>query len=200
MRHIYDFFMLFSLEQVCSAFMLLFAALNTLGNVPVAMNLKRKTGMLDALKVALACGAIMVVFLLTGPFLLAIFCIDDASFALAGGIVLSIVGLEMLLDATFFQVNSKNDNSFSVTPLAFPIIAGAGTMTTLMTLRIKYAVINILYAILGNLILIYLMLSHVDLIEKKLGNTAVSIIQKIMGIILMAMAIKLIRTHIFAAI
>ena len=201
MQHVYDFLMGFNGHQVLSSFVLLFAALNTFGNTPIILNIKRRVGIINAPKVTLASGVIMIVFLLGGRFLLDLFCIDDVSFAVAGSVVLFLIGLEMILGVTFFQVDTTNSSSSSsIAPLAFPMIAGAGTMATLITLRMKYAVINIFFAILGNLVLIYLLLCHTDWIERKLGSAVVSISQKVMGLILMAMAIKLVRAHLFIAV
>ena len=200
MQHVYDFLMSFNVHQVLSSFVLLFAALNTFGNTPIILNIKRRVGIINAPKVTLASGVIMIVFLLGGRFLLDLFCIDDVSFAVAGSVVLFLIGLEMILGVTFFQVDTTNSSSSSIAPLAFPMIAGAGTMATLITLRMKYAVINIFFAILGNLVLIYLLLCHTDWIERKLGSAVVSISQKVKGLILMAMAIKLVRAHLFIAV
>ena len=200
MQYVYNFLMDFDRNQVLSSFVLLFASLNTLGNTPIILSIKRRIGVIDAPKVTLASGVIMIVFLLGGRFLLDIFCIDDASFAVAGSVVLFLIGLEMILGVTFFHIDTKNSGNSSIAPLAFPMIAGAGTMATLITLRMKYAVINIFFAILGNLVLIYLLLCYTDWIERKLGSAVVSISQKVMGLILMAMAIKLVRAHIFVAV
>lgn len=200
MRHVYDFLLDFDGTQVLSSFLLLFAALNTLGNTPIVINIKERIGTIHASKVTLTSGLIMVTFLLGGRFLLDLFCIDDASFAVAGSVVLFLIGLEMILGVALFQVDTKDSSSSSVAPLAFPIIAGAGTMATLITLKMKYAAINILFAILGNLVLIYLMLRYADWIERKLGSAVVSLSQKIMGLILMAMAVKLMRVHLFVAV
>lgn len=200
MQNSYDFLTDFDKHQVLSSFVLLFAALNTLGNTPIIINIKRRTGVIHASKATLASGVIMVVFLLGGRFLLDLFCIDDASFAIAGSVVLFLIGLEMILGTTFFQIDTANNSSSSIAPLAFPMIAGAGTMATLITLRMKYAAINIFFAILGNLVLIYLLLCYTDWIERRLGSAVVSISQKVMGLILMAMAIKLVRAHLFVAV
>ena len=200
MQHIYGFLADFDRNQILSSFVLLFASLNTLGNTPIIINIKRRVGIIHAPTVTLASGVIMIVFLLSGRFLLDIFCIDDTSFAVAGSVVLFLIGLEMILGVSFFQVDTANSSSSSIAPLAFPMIAGAGTMATLITLRMKYAAINIFFAILGNLVLIYLLLCYTDWIERKLGSAVVSISQKVMGLILMAMAVKLVRAHLFVAV
>jgi len=199
MQHVYGFLADFDRNQVLSSFVFLFASLNTLGNTPIILNIKRRIEIIDAPKVTLASGIIMIVFLFGGRFLLDIFCIDDTSFAVAGSVVLFLIGLEMILGVNFFQIDTTSSSS-SVAPLAFPMIAGAGTMVTLITLRMKYAAINIFFAILGNLVLIYLLLCYADWIERKLGSAVVSISQKVMGLILMAMAIKLVRAHLFVAV
>lgn len=200
MLHIYEFFAGFDRSQVLSSFMLLFASLNVLGNAPVVMSIKKRLGIVHAGKVTLASGSIMIAFLLGGRILLDLFCIDDASFAVAGGIVLLLIGLEMILGVAIFKLDTEDVNGSSVAPLAFPIIAGAGTMATLITLKMKYATINILFAVFGNLVLVYLMLRYVDWIERQLGSAVVGLSQKVTGLILMSIAVKLVRIHLFVAV
>lgn len=200
MLHIYGFFTGFDKGQVLSSFMLLFASLNTLGNAPVVMGIKKRLGTIHVAKVTVASGCMMIAFLLGGRLLLDLFCIDDASFAVAGGIVLLLVGLEMILGVAIFRLDTEDANGSSVAPLAFPIMAGAGTMATLVTLKMKYATINILLAIFGNLVLVYLMLRYVDWIERQLGSAVVGLSQKVTGLILMSIAVKLVRIHLFVAV
>ena len=200
MQCLHSFFAAFDWQQVIASFLLLFASIDTPGNMPIAINIKKRAGgAIHPTKITVTAGAIMLVFFIKGQHLLALFCIDEASFSIAGGVVLFLLGLEMILGVSFFKTEQENGGS-AVVPLAFPIIAGAGTMATLLTMKLKYASINILLAMLGNLVIAYLMLRYIDWSEHKLGSVIVGLSQKVMGLILLAIAIKIVRTNFFVAI
>ena len=198
MLTIYDFFRAFDWQQSLSAFLILFAVIDILGNTAIIINLRKKVGCIYAQKTTVAMGIIMIVFLFIGPSILALFQVDISSFSIAGGIILFLLGLEMVLNISIFKVDADPETS-SVVPLAFPILAGAGTLTALLTLKAEYEDINILCATVANLFLVYICLRYSEWIEQKLGKLGVTIIHKVMGIVLLSIAIKLFKTNLLLA-
>ena len=140
---------------------------------------------------------IMVTFLFLGQSLLDVFSIDIASFVIAGSVILSILGLEMILDVSIFHISLDNDGSSSIVPLAFPVVSGTGTLITLLTLKEEYNTINILCATLANLVIVYVVIRYSEWIEHKLGKLGVNIIHKVMGVVVLSIAVKLLKTHLF---
>ncbi len=169
--------------------MVLFAVIDILGSIPIIIDIKSKTGKIEPLKVALVAFLIMLAFLLVGEPLLGIFGVDISSFAIAGSFILLLLALEMILGIQLF----KNDGpgSGSIVPIAFPLIAGAGSITTLLSLKAEYHIINIAIALVANIILVYVVLKSTRFFEKLLGPTGLHIFRKAFGIILLAIAIKL---------
>jgi multiple antibiotic resistance protein len=196
MHSVYNFFIDFDWQQTLSSFWALFAVINILGCVPIVINVRNKTGRIDAHKTTVVVGMIMLAFLFLGQFLLDIFSIDTASFAVAGSIVLFILALEMILNVNIFRIEVNNEAA-SIVPLAFPVVAGVGTLITLLTLKSDYADINILCGTLVNLIFVYVILRCSEWIEHQLGSLGIHIIHKVMGIILLSIAVKLFKTHFF---
>ena len=139
----------------------------------------------------------MIIFLFIGEYILQVFHIDVSSFSVAGGIVLFLLGLEMILNIDIFKINPSMSKYSSIVPLAFPILAGAGTLTTILTLKSEYKTINILCGILTNLIFVYIILKYSAWFEKKLGLEGTNVIRKVMGIVLLSIAIKLFKTNLF---
>ncbi len=192
------FFSLFSLKETFSSFLILFAVLDILGSIVIVINLRKKIGHIHAGKAAIAVGCIMIFFLFFGKYILDLFSVDISSFSVTGGIIILFLGLEMVLDIDIFKMNRTiEENSSSIIPLAFPIMAGAGTLTTILTLKAAYHDVNIVCGVLMNLILVYSIIAYSEKIEQFLGKAGISIVRKIMGIILLSIAIKLFKIHFF---
>jgi len=185
-----------SLREIITIAFTLFAVIDMLGSIPILVSLKGKIGgPIRSTQTTLVSGGLMILFLFFGKQFLDILSLDIRSFAVAGSIVIFILGLEMILGIEFFK-HDKNDKTSSVIPIAFPIIAGSGTLTTIMSLRANYAVINILIGILINCVIIYLVLRSLAWIEKVLGPSGLLVIRKFFGVILLAIAVKIFTANI----
>ena len=180
-------------REILSVTMILFAIIDILGAIPVIIQVRQRVGHIESEKASIAVLVLMVVFLFVGDQLLAIIGLDVASFAIAGSLVIFIIAMEMVLGVDFFK--EEVPLSASIVPLAFPLIAGAGTMTTLLSLKSQYQTQNILVGIVLNTIVVYFVLKNVKWIEKLLGPVGLSILRKSLGIILLAIAIKLFRSN-----
>ncbi len=184
------------LKEIITVSFTLFAIIDMLGSIPVLVSLKEKFGgNIRSLQATLASAALMILFLFLGKEFLRLLGLDVKSFAVAGSIVIFILGLEMVLGAEFFKPD-KNAKAGSVVPVAFPLIAGSGTLTTIMSLKANYADINILIGILINCIVIYLVLKSLKWIERALGPNGLSMVRKFFGVILIAIAVKIFGTNI----
>ena len=183
------------IKEIFSVSLVLFSVIDILGSIPIIIDLKQRKGTLETGKTTLVAGVIMVVFLFLGESILKLFGVDTASFAAAGALIIFFLGLEMVLGIRLFK-ETVQDSPSSIVPLAFPLIAGAGTMTTLISLRAEYDYIPVLAGIVLNLVFIYLVLRSAPWIERKLGNAGADILRKVFGIILLAIAIKLFRVHL----
>ena len=177
----------------------LFAVIDVVGSVPMLISMKEKMGGINAWKVTLISGALMVLFFFIGKPFLNILGVDIKSFAVAGSIVIFILGLEMVLGIEFFKPD-KNASSGTVVPIAFPLIAGSGTLTTIMSLKATFERADrneymILVAILINLIVIYLVLRSLNLIERVLGKAGLLAVRKFFGVILLAIAVKVFASN-----
>lgn len=181
----------FNLKEIFSVSMVLFAIIDILGSIPVVIQLRNKAGHIQSGKATIVAMILMIVFLFFGEFLLSIIGLDISSFAIAGSLVIFFIALEMVLGVNFFKEEAPE--SSSIVPLAFPIIAGAGTMTTLLSLKSEYDTQNIIIGILINMLFVYAVLKNTIRIEKILGKTGLQILRKAFGIILLAIAIKLFR-------
>lgn len=175
--------------EILAAFMVLFAIIDILGSIPIILDVKAKSGSLFPAKTTLIAYIIMLLFLFIGEPLLAIFGVDISSFAIAGSIILLLMGLEMVMGIHLFKHESGGGGS--IVPIAFPLIAGAGSITTLLSLRAEYQTINILVALSLNMIIVYLVLRLTSFFERVLGPNGLHILRKFFGIILLAIAIKL---------
>lgn len=183
----------FDIIEILKVSMVLFAVIDIIGSIPVIISLKQSTGSIDALKASWVSLAIMIVFLFVGNSILDIIGISIGDFAIAGSILIFIVAFEMILG---IQINKDTmPNSASVVPLAFPLIAGTGTLTTLLSIRAEYNILSIIVAIILNVIVVYFVLRYLNLVEKFLGPSGIAILKKVFGIILLALAIKLFRKH-----
>ena len=179
----------FNYNDALSAFLILFAVIDILGSIPIIVTLRKKVGQVQSEKATLVAGAIMIVFLFLGERILHLLGVDVQSFAIAGSFVLFFLALEMILGITLYKEESPN--TASIVPIAFPMIAGAGTMTSLVSLRAEFANINIIIAIVLNMIVVYAVLKNTERIERILGSGGLSILRKVFGVILPAIAVKL---------
>jgi multiple antibiotic resistance protein len=180
-------------NEILSVTMILFAIIDILGAIPVIIELRQRAGHIQSEKASIAVLILMVVFLFTGNELLNIIGLDVSSFAIAGSLVIFIIAMEMILGVKFFK--EEMPETISIVPLAFPLIAGAGTMTTLLSLKSQYQTQNILVGIVLNTMFVYLVLKNVGWLERLFGKTGISILRKAFGIILLAIAIKLFRSN-----
>lgn len=183
-------------KEIITISFTLFAVIDILGSIPVLASLKEKMGgVIKSTQATLVSGGLMIVFLVAGEEFLKLLGLDVKSFAVAGSIVIFILGLEMVLGMEFFKPE-RNSKSGSVVPIAFPIIAGSGTLTTIMSLKANYADINILISILVNCIVIYIVLKSLRWFEKVLGPNGMTVIRKFFGVILIAIAVKIFGSNI----
>ena len=184
-----------SAQQILTISFTLFAVIDILGSVPVLVTLKSKMGgQIRSLQATLASGALMILFLFLGQHFLNLLGLDVKSFAVAGSIVIFILGLEMVLGLEFFK-GDNNPKSGSVVPIAFPLIAGSGTLTTIMSLKANYYDVNIFISILINLVVVFLVLKSLKWIERALGPNGLIVVRKFFGVILLAIAIKIFATN-----
>ena len=186
----------FSLTETLSATMILFAVINIIGSIPIILDIKKKSGIVYPAKASLVALILMLLFLFVGEKLIIFIGIDVNSFAVAGSFVLFALAFEMILGINIFNNDSATPKTASIVPLAFPIISGAGSMTTVLSLRAEFDPINIVIAIVLNIILVYVVLKLTSKIEKVLGDGGVTILKKVFGIILLAIAVKLFSSNI----
>ncbi len=180
-------------KEIISVSLILFSVIDILGSVPIVIDLRKKLGHVQSGKATIVAGLIMIGFLFLGESILKLFGIDIASFAIAGAIVMFLIGLEMVLGVTIFKHEETSASSASIVPIAFPLIAGAGTMTTLISLRAEFSQINIIVGVVLNLILVFIVLKTCGWLERKIGQAGFSILRKVFGIILLAISIKLFK-------
>ena len=174
----------------------LFAVIDIIGSIPVLISLKNKTGKINSLKVTLVCGLLMVLFLYVGEPLLKMLSLDVHSFAVGGSIVMFLLGLEMVLGLEIFK--EEPDVTGTLVPIAFPIIAGSGTLTTIMSLKANFEQQYILVGILINLVIIFVALHLLGWLEKILGKAGLIAVRKFFGVILLAIAVKIFGTNLTA--
>ena len=190
---------MFDLKEISTASMVLFAVIDIIGSIPIIIQLRQRTGHIQSRKASIVSLLIMVAFLYLGDEILQLIGIDISSFAIAGSFILFFLSLELILGIKLYKDDEHqeaNVSSTSIVPLAFPLIAGAGSMTTLVSLRAEYAIQNIIIAIVLNIIVVYLVLKNTKHIERLLGPGGIAIVRKVFGIILLAIAVKLFRTNI----
>lgn len=184
-----------NLKEIVTAFMVLFAIIDITGSVPVILELKERNGKVEAGKAALISFAMLVVFLFMGEAVLRFFNVDIPSFAIAGAIVLIAVAIEMTFNVTLFKSDASQESG-TIVHLVFPLIAGAGSLTTCLSLRAECSAINIIIAIALNMIVVYFVIKKVNWVEKLLGKGGIYILRKMFGVILLAMSVKLIVTNL----
>jgi multiple antibiotic resistance protein len=182
------------LKEIITVSMVLFAVIDIVGTIPIIVDLRAKHGHIESEKASLVAGFIMIVFLFIGEELLNLIGIDVNSFAVAGSFVLFFLALEMILGIRLYR--DEESSSASIVPIAFPLIAGAGTMTTLLSLRSQFHSVNIIIAIVLNIIVVYIVLKSSSKIEKMLGKNGLGVIRKAFGVVLLAIAVKLFAANV----
>lgn len=184
----------FNINDALSAFLILFAVIDILGSIPIIVSLRKKVGHVQSEKATIVAGIIMIVFLFVGESILNLLGVDVQSFAIAGSFVIFFLALEMILGITLYKEESPS--TASIVPIAFPLIAGAGSMTSLVSLQAEFDNINIIIAIVANMIVVYAVLKNTERLERILGPGGLSVLRKVFGIILLAIAVKLFFTNL----
>jgi multiple antibiotic resistance protein len=184
-----------NISQIVTVSLTLFAVIDILGSIPILVSLKKKMGDISAVQATLVSGGLMLLFFFAGEKALKFMGLDVSSFAIAGSIVIFILAIEMVLGHEIFKAD-KDSKSGSIVPIAFPIIAGSGTLTTIVSLKVVYHQYNILIGILINLIIVFACLRSINFIEKLLGPSGIAVVRKFMGVILLAIAIKIFKSNV----
>jgi multiple antibiotic resistance protein len=184
----------FNFNDALSAFLILFAVIDIPGSIPIIVSLRKKVGHVQSEKATFVAGVIMIVFLFIGESILKLLGVDVQSFAIAGSFVLFFLALEMILGITLYK--EEDPKTASIVPIAFPLIAGAGSMTSLVSLQAEFEVINIIIAIVANMIVVYAVLKNTERLERILGTGGLNVLRKVFGIILLAIAVKLFFTNL----
>ncbi|MGI9547312.1 MAG: MarC family protein [Flavobacteriaceae bacterium] len=184
----------FNIKEIATATMVLFAVIDVVGNVPIIISLRKKVGHIQSGKATIVAAIIMIAFLFVGEEILGLIGIDVNSFAVAGAFILFFLAMEMILGIAIYK--DDEPETASIVPIAFPLIAGAGTMTSILALRAEFYVENIISAIIINVIFVYIVLKSSAKIERVLGKSGLSIIRKVFGVILLAIAVKLFASNI----
>jgi multiple antibiotic resistance protein len=183
-------------KEIFSVTLILFSVIDILGSIPFIMIIRKREGRIHAEKATLISAVLMVGFLFLGQSILKLFGLDVASFAVAGAIVIFIVAMEMILGITLIKDDPDAKGTGSVVPLAFPLIAGAGTLTTILSLRAVYQESNILIGIILNLIIVYIVLRSSAWLERVLGKSAFAVLRRVFGVILLAIAVKIFKDNV----
>jgi len=180
--------------EIISTSMVLFAVIDIIGSIPIILDLKAKGGQIEALKATLVALGVLILFTFLGEKLLGLFGVDLSSFAIAGSFILFIMGAEMVLGIEIIKYDGPS--GISIVPIAFPLIAGAGSFTTVLSLRAEYAMENIIVALILNLAFVYLVLKSTNWVEHFLGDSGIHILRKVFGIILLAISVKLFMNNV----
>tara|TARA_B110001452_G_scaffold261788_1_gene260989 strand:- start:583 stop:1161 length:579 start_codon:yes stop_codon:yes gene_type:complete len=188
--------MSFDFKEILTTFMVLFAVIDIVGNIPIIIDLRKKAGHIQSGKASIIAGIIMIVFLFLGESILTLIGIDVHSFAVAGAFILFFIALEMILGITLYKQEEGAAMNASVFPLAFPLIAGPGSLTTLLSLKSEFHTENIIIAVVINVLVIFLVLKTSSRIERIIGQNGIDIIRKVFGVVLLAIAVKLFTSNI----
>ncbi|MFD2202405.1 MarC family protein [Shivajiella indica] len=189
---------MFNLKEIFSVTLILFSVIDILGSIPLIINLRKKVGHVQSGKATIAAGILMLLFLLIGKSILSLFGIGVEDFAIAGALIIFALGAEMILGIELFKPDPEaSTTSTSIVPIAFPMIAGAGTLTTILTLKAEYSQLNIAIGIIINLGVVYLVLKSTNWLERKLGKTGLDVLRRIFGIILLSIAIKIFKGALY---
>ena len=187
---------MFSLKEIVSVTLILFSVIDILGSIPIVIELRKREGHVHSLKATIISGILMILFLFVGNSILNLLGLDVESFAIAGAIIMFILALELILGIRIFKEDPESNGSGSIVPLAFPLISGAGTLTTILSLRAVYEVPNILAGIIINLIFVYIVLKSTGWLERKIGKSGFSVLRRVFGIILLSIAVKILKGNI----
>jgi multiple antibiotic resistance protein len=182
-------------QQILSAFIVLFAVIDIFGSIPIIIDLKQKGKGVNAMKATLVSGALMLAFYFAGDIILRLFHVDIESFAVAGAFVIFLMSLEMILDIEIFK-NQGPIKEATLVPLVFPLLAGAGSFTTLLSLRAEFASVNIIIALVLNMVWVYFVVRMTDRVERALGKGGIYLIRKFFGVILLAISVRLFTANI----
>ncbi len=178
--------------------MILFSVIDILGSIPFIILIRKREGKIQAEKATIISAFLMIIFLYLGQSILQLFGLDVASFAVAGAIVIFIVAMEMILGITLIKDDPNARGSGSVVPLAFPLIAGAGTLTTILSLRAVYEEVNILIGIVLNVLVVYVVLRSSQWLERVIGESGFAVLRRVFGVILLAIAVKIFKSNVFS--
>jgi len=192
---LFNFAVMFNLKEIFSVTLILFSVIDIVGSIPFIITIRKREGKIYTEKATLISAALMVSFLYLGQSILTLFGLDVPSFAVAGSIVIFIVAMEMILGITLIKDDPEGRGSGSIVPLAFPLIAGAGTLSTILSLRAVYEEVNILIGILLNLVFVYIVLRSSGWLERRIGNSGFAVLRRVFGVILLAIAVKIFKTH-----
>jgi multiple antibiotic resistance protein len=186
----------FNFKDIATATMILFAVIDIVGGIPIIIGLREKAGRIHSGRASIIAGVVMIIFLILGEQILHLIGIDVNEFAVAGALILFFIALEMILGVTLFKEGDNNPSMASYFPLVFPLLAGPGTLTTLISLRAEYSLENIIVSIVINIIIVYIVLKTSGRLQRFLGTNGIAIIKKIFGVILLAIAVKLFTSNI----
>ena len=189
-----NFFTAFSFKEAFTAGMILFAVIDIVGSIPIIVDLRRKVGHVQSEKASIVAGILMIVFMFVGESMLGLIGIDVNSFAVAGALIIFFIALEMILGIQLYKDDAPE--TAAIIPIAFALIAGAGTLTSVLSLIAEYAAINIIIAIIVNIGFVYIVLKNSGRLEKLFGKQGINVIRKIFGVILLAIAVKLFTSNI----
>lgn len=187
-----------TISQIITVSLTLFAVIDILGSIPILINMKKKMGDISALTATVTSGALMILFFFAGNDILNFMGLDVNSFAIAGSIIIFLLGLEMILGMEFFKPDGGNGKTGSIVPIAFPLIAGSGTLTTILSLKASYNQYAVLLGILVNLVFIFICIRSLNLMERLLGPAGILVIRKFFGVILIAIAVKIFKENALA--
>ncbi len=190
----------FDLQEIASSFIVIFAMIDILGSIPIVLDLQRKAGPVKAGQAAFMSLALLLAFLLSGEMILALFNVEIHSFAAAGAIIIFLMAVEMTLGVEIFHYDDSPEGSSTIVPVVFPLIAGAGTFTALLSLRAEYNLLNIVIALCLNICVVYAVLKNVHILERIFGKGTIYVLRKFFGIILLAIAVKLFTSNIAALV
>ncbi|MDP2687223.1 MAG: MarC family protein [Aequorivita sp.] len=188
--------MTLNFKEIATATMVLFAVIDIIGSIPIIIGLRKKAGHINSGKASIIAAIVMIVFLFLGESILKLIGVNVNEFAVAGSLILFFIALEMILGVTLFKEGDTSPDLTSIFPLAFPLLAGPGSLTTLLSLRAEYEIQNIIIAILVNIVVIYAVLKSSGKLQRFLGKNGIAVIQKIFGVILLAIAVKLFTSNI----
>ncbi len=184
------------LKQICSVTLVLFSVIDVIGSLPVIVDLRNRCGPLSAHKTTLAAGLIMIAFLFSGETILHLFGTDVRSFAVAGAFVIFAIGIEMVWGIHLFKEDPAGFKTAAIVPLAFPLVAGTGTLTTILTLKADVGYLVLLTGIVLNLLVVYAVLRSAGWLERRLGPGGLHLVRKVFGIVLLSIAVKILRTNL----